>query len=153
MLAPNIRVTWVVAELWINKALTLRLLWPEGRADWSNFLRSCFQFALVETPKEPLSFVYPNNTNAQRLQSLNNSGLWLTVLYFHGLHLLFLTCFKMGRKCDQCGYVARDNSGLKKHMNIVHEKRKDFKCELCGDKFGASSNLYRHTKHVHRCLL
>jgi hypothetical protein len=38
---------------------------------------------------------------------------------------------------------------LKQHIQVVHENKKPFKCDLCYMMFGQKKDLNRHTDKVH----
>jgi hypothetical protein len=52
-------------------------------------------------------------------------------------------------KCELCDYTCSLNSDLKRHIKSVHDKIKDFKCELCDYTCSKNSNLKEHIKQVH----
>ena len=37
--------------------------------------------------------------------------------------------------CDDCDSAFVDQSGLNRHVRLVHEKRRDYKCDLCNETF------------------
>ena len=44
---------------------------------------------------------------------------------------------------------GQKNCDLKRHINTVHEKIKQFQCELCPKKFSQSIDLKRHVAAIH----
>ena len=52
-------------------------------------------------------------------------------------------------KCDKCVYICSNNSHLKQHIKSFHNKIKDFKCDKC--EYACSSNGYlkQHIKSIH----
>jgi hypothetical protein len=48
-------------------------------------------------------------------------------------------------KCDFCDYHPRDQSTLNRHQNQVHLKLKNWHCTLCGQNFGDTTQLKRHS--------
>ena len=59
---------------------------------------------------------------------------------------------KLGEKsfrCRQCPYAAPAKWHLKLHLEGVHDKIRDHKCEHCERAFSFRSNLMRHRKTVH----
>ena len=50
--------------------------------------------------------------------------------------------------CEICGLSFGPNI-LKRHTDIVHLKLKPHKCEECGKAFGEKTVLNRHMKTVH----
>ena len=41
------------------------------------------------------------------------------------------------------------NSCLKVHSSIIHERKKEFHCKICGSNFSLNINLKRHSTSVH----
>ena len=52
-------------------------------------------------------------------------------------------------KCETCGKLFPDIGGLKKHINNVHEKKRQVTCEKCGKDFTQPYSLKVHMKAVH----
>ena len=55
-------------------------------------------------------------------------------------------------KCDSCGKTLLTLSHLKKHIEAVHEKRKDEKCDFCSKSYNSVGDLMRHINSVHEGL-
>ena len=53
-------------------------------------------------------------------------------------------------KCNLCGKAYGQQNNLSRHIEIVHEGRKDFQCDLCGKEFSYKSHLERHKTNVHK---
>ena len=51
--------------------------------------------------------------------------------------------------CDQCGYAASRRYHLTIHVNAVHKRRKDYKCELCNLSVAHLESLKQHMRKVH----
>jgi hypothetical protein len=47
-------------------------------------------------------------------------------------------------KCNNCEYITSTNGNLKKHIKMVHDKIQDFKCDRCEFKTSDSGNLKKH---------
>ena len=56
---------------------------------------------------------------------------------------------KESKKCESCGKSFPKDFNLKKHVQVVHEGRKDYKCETCGEAFGYLSSLQKHIYMIH----
>ena len=52
-------------------------------------------------------------------------------------------------KCETCDKEFKNNNGLKKHFNTVHEGLKNYKCYFCESFFGTPHRLKCHMKRVH----
>ena len=52
-------------------------------------------------------------------------------------------------KCEICDYSCYQKSKMKKHVESVHEKNEPFKCEICYYSCAQNSNLKRHISSVH----
>ena len=53
-------------------------------------------------------------------------------------------------KCDSCGKLfGRFLSKLQRHIESVHERRKDHECNICGKCFSLRSILKKHLYNVH----
>jgi hypothetical protein len=50
---------------------------------------------------------------------------------------------------ENCGYASEQKGNLKRHIKIVHDKIKDFKCDKCVYETSESGNLKKHIKMVH----
>ncbi|XP_039444619.1 zinc finger protein 93-like [Culex pipiens pallens] len=52
------------------------------------------------------------------------------------------------RRCDECDITFKDDSGLARHMELVHkpEEEKQFKCEQCSKAFAEEELLSCHIK-------
>ena len=46
-------------------------------------------------------------------------------------------------KCEQCSASFALQSGLSRHKSDVHDKRKEFICSTCGNKFGNSEGILK----------
>uniref|UniRef100_A0A8D8NUL5 Zinc finger protein 416 n=3 Tax=Culex pipiens TaxID=7175 RepID=A0A8D8NUL5_CULPI len=47
-------------------------------------------------------------------------------------------------QCSQCPRTFRISQGLVRHVREVHERRRTYACEICGDRFGNKRNLDQH---------
>lgn len=47
--------------------------------------------------------------------------------------------------CEACGKTLKTKANLKRHMAVVHEKLKPFKCEHCDFACSIKSNLKAHS--------
>ena len=52
-------------------------------------------------------------------------------------------------KCEVCNYEGCLKSLLDKHIASAHENLKGFRCELCNQQFTNKSNLKAHVEAVH----
>ena len=52
-------------------------------------------------------------------------------------------------QCFLCNKEFESSYNLKKHVTIVHEKLKNFKCTYCEVAYGQKGDLNRHVKKVH----
>ena len=51
--------------------------------------------------------------------------------------------------CSQCDYSSASNSGLKRHVHLVHEDVRNFICGICGAAFKSKVNLKGHEISIH----
>ena len=51
--------------------------------------------------------------------------------------------------CKFCNVTLSSNFHLKNHIDSVHLKKQDFKCNECKASFGLEGNLKRHIKYIH----
>ena len=51
--------------------------------------------------------------------------------------------------CNICEKTYPNNSRLKRHIAIVHEKKKSLICDICKKTFSEKSTLENHIKTVH----
>ena len=61
---------------------------------------------------------------------------------------------KSGNKSYECPICQKtiagySNSNLKRHIETVHEKKKEHKCEMCPSKFARKNALINHMKEEH----
>ena len=49
-------------------------------------------------------------------------------------------------KCDECGKSFTQLGNMKKHIYIVHRGHKDYNCNSCGKLFSRAGNLKKHMK-------
>ena len=54
-------------------------------------------------------------------------------------------------KCPQCDKVFKKQTELDRHTKLTHMGVKDYKCEVCGSRFGDSTRLKQH-KWIHADL-
>lgn len=52
--------------------------------------------------------------------------------------------------CDLCGYLANSRYAKKRHVKLVHDKRKDYTCTLCNQMFGQHGDAKRHAASKHK---
>ena len=52
-------------------------------------------------------------------------------------------------ECNICNYSCGKISDLKVHIKLVHEGKKRLKCNICGRSFGLKKTLRRHLQMVH----
>jgi hypothetical protein len=53
------------------------------------------------------------------------------------------------RVCPHCAATFTQSSGMRRHVRIVHEKRRDHACPHCDAAFGDASKLTVHVRAVH----
>ena len=46
-------------------------------------------------------------------------------------------------------HIVITRSNVSKHVKVVHEKRRDFKCSMCNHAASKKTNLSQHVKSVH----
>lgn len=56
--------------------------------------------------------------------------------------------------CDKCEKTFGSSYGLRRHINTVHAKKKDFPCNFpgCNIQFGQAATLRRHFSNVHEAI-
>lgn len=47
----------------------------------------------------------------------------------------------VGNQCEQCGRVFNRRPDMLKHVRVVHDRVKDFACDVCGRRFGRKDYL------------
>lgn len=47
----------------------------------------------------------------------------------------------IGNQCERCGRIFNRRADMLKHVRVVHDRVKDFECEICGRKFGRKDYL------------
>ena len=52
-------------------------------------------------------------------------------------------------KCDICDFTSSRNVALTRHTKNVHDKIKKYECKICDAKFSENSTLKKHIKSVH----
>ena len=52
--------------------------------------------------------------------------------------------------CDLCGYLANSRYAKKRHVKLVHDKRKDYTCTMCNQMFGQHGDAKRHAASKHK---
>ena len=60
--------------------------------------------------------------------------------------------FMASDTCRLCNKTFASPNYLKKHVETVHEKRKDYQCNICHRGFTQGSNLKVHIKTIHQKL-
>ena len=55
--------------------------------------------------------------------------------------------------CDQCGKMFTSKQKLRKHIMVVHEKKRNFACAYCDKFFSSNSNVMTHEGRVHTGIL
>lgn len=48
---------------------------------------------------------------------------------------------RAGHQCDRCGRVFTRRADVLKHIRVVHDRVKNFVCEICGRRFGRKDYL------------
>ena len=56
---------------------------------------------------------------------------------------------KKDHNCDSCGKSFSQAEDLKRHIYSVHNGKKDYKCDSCGKEFSLTANLKKHSYTVH----
>jgi hypothetical protein len=56
---------------------------------------------------------------------------------------------KVCKKAKSVDNYAATPSDLKRHIKTVHEKKKEYKCEMCHEMFSLKNVLTNHIKIVH----
>lgn len=54
-----------------------------------------------------------------------------------------------GTCCEICGISFAKRSNKIRHIQTVHNRLKQFECDLCGQKFGLKADLGRHRYRIH----
>ncbi len=49
-------------------------------------------------------------------------------------------------ECDKCNFVCHNRTALRKHKNLVHERKSSLCCEICGKEFGLPAFLKKHMR-------
>ena len=55
--------------------------------------------------------------------------------------------------CNRCGKLLTSRLKLMKHIEVLHEGKRDFKCKFCEKSFGSKSNLQIHEGAIHTGVL
>ena len=53
------------------------------------------------------------------------------------------------KTCFSCNKSFTQKKGLILHISVVHDKKKDFICEICEHSFGDRGSLSKHIAAVH----
>ena len=56
---------------------------------------------------------------------------------------------KSKRECYLCLKIFSNVFKMKRHIRLVHEKERNFKCKQCNSTFGENSELKNHIKSIH----
>ena len=59
---------------------------------------------------------------------------------------------KRDYKCDMCGKDFSTKQHLKEHIGAVHEGQKKYNCELCGKNFVTKPSLQKLHEHQKKCV-
>ena len=54
-------------------------------------------------------------------------------------------CHDEGKTCFSCNKSFSKRRGLLLHISVVHDKKKDFICEICKHSFGDKANMKKRT--------
>ena len=52
--------------------------------------------------------------------------------------------------CNLCSFKTDHRTLLKRHISGVHEKKRDYTCEICGLNFSQKASATRHVKSMHK---
>ena len=52
-------------------------------------------------------------------------------------------------KCDECHSVFKTKQNLKRHIQSVHEGKKQHKCSICDYTFSQKGHVKQHIESVH----
>ena len=52
-------------------------------------------------------------------------------------------------QCELCEYASAAKQDLNKHIQAVHEGKKNFKCDICDTRFSRKDSMNRHISLVH----
>jgi len=55
--------------------------------------------------------------------------------------------------CNRCGKLLTSKLKLMKHVEVLHEGKRDFRCGYCEKSFGSKSNLQIHEGSIHTGIL
>ena len=56
----------------------------------------------------------------------------------------------MNLNCPKCSMKFTQKANLKRHINVIHDLIKPFKCEYCDFTTGAKCNLKKHSCYVQK---
>ena len=52
-------------------------------------------------------------------------------------------------KCDTCDQTLRSNKAMEKHVDSVHNRKKEFICDNCEKTFTSKRSMHKHVNTVH----
>ena len=55
-------------------------------------------------------------------------------------------------KCQICGKDFGLKQILERHLKIVHEKRRDYKCNYCSKEFSRKAYKEKHERNIHNIM-
>ena len=60
---------------------------------------------------------------------------------------------KINVECDICNKIFDNRKDLRRHVDAVHEGKRDKKCNSCGKSFALVNTLNIHIKLVHERVI
>ena len=91
---------------------------------------------------------HQRNIHSNKYHKCNHCEKWLRLGSMRN-HVNNVHKKDLNFKCEICSMTFYNNHKLTRHKSVVHKEEKNYKCEICKETFSKQDSVNNHFKKIH----